>query len=301
VSGTDAIPDAHVVIAAYNAEGWLARAVESALALAFVRSVVVVDDGSAVEAAGVLAGIDDGRVRTVRQENAGPSVARNRGLDDVAGELSAGAFVVLLDADDELLDGVGAALVDAAGSGAAVLAMGREEVDEAGRLLKVRLPDDDLPRGAPLRPGVAHRPNGLWTATGLIVSESAVRGGARFAADLVVVEDIDFVRRCCAHGPLVVSEAVGLRRRNSTTGSNLTGRGRYGVRVESVVRLYERWYDAEDDAAWRATFAWLLNQVSKHGPKSAAAALRRVQRERGWRTPVKVRARLAMLRDDARG
>lgn len=284
------------MIAAYNAEDWLARAVGSALAFSFVRSVVVVDDGSAVPAAGVLAGIDDARMRTVRQENAGPSAARNRGLDELDADLADGEFVVFLDADDELLKGVGEGLVDAARSGAAVLAMAREEVDEAGRLLKVREAESDLPRGRALRPGLAHRPNGLWTATGLIVSCVAVRGGSRFATDLVIGEDVDFVRRCCAHGPLVVSGAVGLRRRNSATGANLTGRGRYGARVEDLVRLYERWYDAEDDEAWRATFGWLLNQIAKYGPKSAAPALLGVFRERGWGVPLKVRVRLALLR-----
>jgi glycosyltransferase involved in cell wall biosynthesis len=58
--------------------------------------VVVVDDGSPLDAAAVVA--RHPRTVTLRQPNAGPAVARNTGI-----QASRGRFLVFLDADDHLL------------------------------------------------------------------------------------------------------------------------------------------------------------------------------------------------------
>jgi glycosyltransferase involved in cell wall biosynthesis len=89
-------PLASVVIAAYNAEGSLAQTLTSVLAQDYAPfEVIVVDDGSIDATAEVAAGFP--AVRCIRQANAGPSAARNRGVEEAAGE-----FVAFVDADDEL-------------------------------------------------------------------------------------------------------------------------------------------------------------------------------------------------------
>lgn len=83
------------VVPVYNGERFLAEALESVLAQTHPRiDLVVVDDGSTDGTAAVARSFGD-RVRYVRQENAGPAAARNRGL-----EHARGAFVGFLDADD---------------------------------------------------------------------------------------------------------------------------------------------------------------------------------------------------------
>jgi glycosyltransferase involved in cell wall biosynthesis len=87
-----------VVIPTFNRSALCKVAVESVLAqTGGLLEVIVVDDGSSDDTEGVIKGMDD-RVRYVRQENAGVSAARNRGMEQARGE-----FIALLDSDDSWL------------------------------------------------------------------------------------------------------------------------------------------------------------------------------------------------------
>src|SRR4051794_30068158 len=73
-------PLCSVVIPAYQAESFLAQTIESVLAQTYPAvEVVIVNDGSTDGTAGVVGRFGD-RVRSVEQENGGPSVARNTGI-----------------------------------------------------------------------------------------------------------------------------------------------------------------------------------------------------------------------------
>lgn len=83
------------IVPVYNGERYVAEALDSILSQSYAPvEVIVVDDGSEDGTAGVLSGYGR-RIRCVRQENAGPAAARNRGLAESAGDL-----VAFLDADD---------------------------------------------------------------------------------------------------------------------------------------------------------------------------------------------------------
>jgi len=85
-----------VVVPAYNAAGFIRRAVESALRQSPPPTeIVVIDDGSTDATAG-LVGSYGPPVRCVTQANAGSSAARNRGIRESRCE-----WVAFLDADDE--------------------------------------------------------------------------------------------------------------------------------------------------------------------------------------------------------
>ncbi len=128
-------PDVSVIVAAWKAEGFLERAVRSALASTGVSvEVVIVDDASpdgTIELARRLAA-QDARVIASRMEaNAGPSAARNRAI-----ELASGRFVAVLDADDAMApDRLSRLVRHAEATGADIVADNMIEVDETGARL----------------------------------------------------------------------------------------------------------------------------------------------------------------------
>ncbi len=88
-----------VIIPAYNSGAYIERALESVLGQSRGGDeVIVVDDGSddnTFEVVGKYAG----RVRCIRQENAGASAARNTGVRAASSE-----WIAFLDADDEWME-----------------------------------------------------------------------------------------------------------------------------------------------------------------------------------------------------
>jgi glycosyltransferase involved in cell wall biosynthesis len=93
------MPLVSVVVPLYNKARYVARALESVAAQSVENlEVIVVDDGSTDGGGAVVAGIGDSRLRLIRQENAGPGAARNRGLREARA-----AYVAFLDADDRWL------------------------------------------------------------------------------------------------------------------------------------------------------------------------------------------------------
>ena len=90
------------MIAAWNAEDFVAAAVHSALAQDGVAiEVVVVDDGSDDATTEVVRSLGDSRCRCIRlKSNLGPGAARNRGF-----EIARGDWIAVLDADDQFAPG----------------------------------------------------------------------------------------------------------------------------------------------------------------------------------------------------
>jgi glycosyltransferase involved in cell wall biosynthesis len=123
-----------VVVPAFNAERTIAATIRSVLGQTRADfELIVVDDGSSdrtPEIAGRFA--EDPRVRLVRQQNAGPAAARNRGIDEAGGE-----YVSFLDHDDlwmpEYLERMAAALDGVPEAGFAY-ADGWVVDDESGRV-----------------------------------------------------------------------------------------------------------------------------------------------------------------------
>jgi len=89
------MPLVTVIMPLYNKRPYVRRAIESIQQQTFADwELVIIDDGSTD---GSIAEIpmDDKRIRLLQQENAGPAVARNRGIREARGE-----FITFLDADD---------------------------------------------------------------------------------------------------------------------------------------------------------------------------------------------------------
>jgi glycosyltransferase involved in cell wall biosynthesis len=91
-------PLVSVLIPCFNAERWVAQAVESALAQTWPeKEIIVIDDGSTDRSLEVIRQFD-GRIHWESGPNRGSNAARNRLL-----ELARGEWLQYLDADDYLL------------------------------------------------------------------------------------------------------------------------------------------------------------------------------------------------------
>lgn len=90
-----------VVIPLYNKEASIAQSLRSVLSQSYRDfEVVIVDDGSTDDSVSIVESMSDPRIRLVKQENGGPSKARNTGVKNARGE-----WILFLDADDELQPG----------------------------------------------------------------------------------------------------------------------------------------------------------------------------------------------------
>lgn len=91
-------PLVSVIIPTYNRARLVPGAIDSVLGQTYRNlELILVDDGSTDDTAEVLAGYGD-KIRVVRQKNAGPAIARNRGIAVATGEI-----IAFLDSDDQWL------------------------------------------------------------------------------------------------------------------------------------------------------------------------------------------------------
>lgn len=88
-----------VIIPLYNKESSIAQTLQSVFSQDYSDfEIVVVDDGSTDNSVEIVEAMNDPRIRLIKQENGGPSKARNTGVKNAKGE-----WIVFLDADDEML------------------------------------------------------------------------------------------------------------------------------------------------------------------------------------------------------
>lgn len=120
-----------IVIPTYNRAATICGSVESALRQTYGNiELIVVDDGSTDDTSAVLKDYMT-RIKFVRQENAGPSAARNRGVAESKGEI-----IAFLDSDDHWMpDKIErqVALMERAGSGMSCVVCNAAVKDASGQ------------------------------------------------------------------------------------------------------------------------------------------------------------------------
>ena len=86
-----------VVIPLYNKADTITRAIQSVMKQTISEwELIVVDNGSTDDGSRHVEAIKDSRIRLIRQENKGVSMARNRGVEEATCD-----YIAFLDADDE--------------------------------------------------------------------------------------------------------------------------------------------------------------------------------------------------------
>lgn len=229
-----AAPRFSVVVPVRDGEATLRRALDSVLAEAPDGfEVVVVDDGSVDATPALLAAQGDPRIRSVRQEPAGVSAARNRGIAEARGE-----WVVFLDADDEALPGWLSALAGAADDRAGLVFCGVELVQpgDGPSARTLELPSD----GGGL---FAHREM-LFLAGSFAARRELLREIGGYDPALVYSENTDLgirlVAACRARELELRSVPRGLVRYYLRPPGARAGGDLVGVRLRAVRSLLER-------------------------------------------------------------
>jgi len=99
-------PEISVIVAAFNAEGSIARCIDSILGQSFRDfELLILDDGSTDSTRAIIDKYDDSRIRSFSQQNSGVAFTRQKGL-----ELAEGRFSIFVDSDDwidaDMLEGM---------------------------------------------------------------------------------------------------------------------------------------------------------------------------------------------------
>ena len=87
-----------VIIPAYNSESTIQATLDSVRAQSYTQlEIIVIDDGSQDSTVEIVASVAklDARIRWFSYSNAGPAIARNRGIEKATGD-----FLSFMDADD---------------------------------------------------------------------------------------------------------------------------------------------------------------------------------------------------------
>lgn len=141
---TEFTPDVSFVIAAYNAEDTLERAIDSALGQGGVSmEIIVVDDCSTDGTGALVRNHCDPRVRLVTMpRNSGPAAARNAGFATARGR-----WIAVLDSDDALRPDRMARMISRAEKAEAQIAVDNLDVVKGnGSVQYTMFPDDLLAR-----------------------------------------------------------------------------------------------------------------------------------------------------------
>jgi glycosyltransferase involved in cell wall biosynthesis len=228
-------PLVSVMIGAYNAAPYLGEAIQSVLAQDYEPlELIVVDDGSTDGTADVARGF--AQVKVIQQANGGNGAARNRAVENAAGELYA-----FLDADDRFTPGkltLQKAALDAD--------PGLDMV--FGHVREFLSPELDEETRASLRPPA---PEPMpWTAPNLMLirRESFERVGP-FTTAVRVGVTVDWFARAAEAGLRhTILPQVVLERRLHTQNNGLRERASRSQYVEVIRQAMERRRAAADAA-----------------------------------------------------
>jgi glycosyltransferase involved in cell wall biosynthesis len=233
----------------------------------------------------------DPRLQIIRRKNAGPSAARNTGLDACPDADS----VILLDHDDRLIPaGVAAMIRLAESTNAAGAVAARIEVLDDGTRRPKPVPDEWADRILP-SPELVFVPKQWFAGTGILITRRGL--STRFDESLAVVEDRDFLRELAKAGPIAVCSTPAIEYTIRAGASNLSSAKHAATRIRGHIRILEKHWSPEADAPLRDATIWLINAAAKWRVDPPTwAALTAAARSRGWPIPLKARLRRVFSR-----
>jgi glycosyltransferase involved in cell wall biosynthesis len=194
-------PGFSVVIPAYNASAFIGNAIESALRQTYAPTeVIVVNDGSP-DTEQLRQVVSQFPVRYFEQPNAGPSAARNLGIQNANGD-----FIAFLDADDiwfpHCLESHAKHLDNAA------LLYADAELSSGGTFM------ERFPSEAPVNRLALVKRTATIPTSFTVVSRELIRFVGLFRSDLRMAEDFDIWVRCARTSKKISFHRTVVGRRN---------------------------------------------------------------------------------------
>lgn len=254
-------PTVSVVMAAKNYGRFLAEAVESVLPQTFTDwELLIIDDGSSDDTTRVAARFADSRIRYVKSDRLGQSRAKNLGID-----LSRGAFIAFLDADDAWLPTKLEKQLNLFSDEVGVVFSRRSLMDESSRPLPM-LPNANFPRGHVLTQMFAQ--NFVCFSSAMVRREVFSRVG-RFDPQWDLAIDYDLWLRVARHYPFefVDEELVKYRTGHGNLSKKLADR------VDGVLSIMHRnAADIPNDVkaeGWASTYRTIGHVIRKSEPATS--------------------------------
>jgi glycosyltransferase involved in cell wall biosynthesis len=231
---------ASVIIPVYNKARHIQRVIDSVLAQTHTDfELIVVDDGSTDRGAEILQGYSDPRIRLILQENAGASVARNRGVAEATAEV-----VAFLDADDEWHKDFLEVVLSLREQfpQAAVWGTSYAQIMPNGEYAAVKLSKEvGRQRGGLLidffRESLVQQP---CNCSSMLVHRAAMQNIGGFRAGLVWLEDTDFLFRLALRHPIAylpeVKAIYHMEADNRASGSVFSGNNPFAEGTREFLR-----------------------------------------------------------------
>ncbi|MDY4663124.1 MAG: glycosyltransferase [Alloprevotella sp.] len=207
-----------IIIPLYNKGSRVRRSIDSVLNQGYWdMEIIVVDDGSTDNSAEYVKAYDDSRIRYIFKENGGVSSARNTGIRAASGE-----WLLLLDADDELLPGSIAVYEEMARKypHATVLVQQMSWTNQSNGnswlFQRIRV---KTPSFATCTPNLA-----LWLNLYMIgprnycFKQNLLEHAGMFDTRMSFWEDFDFARRLIRHQTIAISAHIGARYNQEASG-----------------------------------------------------------------------------------
>lgn len=210
-AGMASRPLVSIVMPLYNKRQYVGEAIESVLRQSHADfELLIVNDGSTDDSRAIACGFDDPRIRVIDQANLGVSLARNRGVDESAGEL-----VAFIDADDVWYERHVEALVEASRRFPSAGMFANAFSTSAGRRSVAFCPTFNMCSNYPcsqLDGGPA-----VWTSAALL-RRDVLRATGGFPVGESHGEDLVVWLRASLLAPVVFSDYVGAYYRQTPDG-----------------------------------------------------------------------------------
>jgi glycosyltransferase involved in cell wall biosynthesis len=231
IGASPSTPLVTVVIPAYNAAPYIGATLDSVFKQAFTDfEVVVVNDGSPDTPALELALRPYQRIRYIRQENRGPSSARNAGI-----QVAAGRYVAFLDSDDLWLPQHLAKQVATLETNPKLQMVFANGIYLRGET-PVGILFDNSPQALPVDlDGLLHERSTVITSSAVVLREALLKAGL-FDEQLRRCEDYDLWLRLAQSGATIsFTREIQIRHRQS---NGLAAN--WELMRQALIRVYEK-------------------------------------------------------------